>query len=214
MGALFPPWANTAIRVAIGGIVIAGLAVIAAPMIYVRTPLRRGQLDPRQQPVEFDHRHHVRDDGIDCLYCHSEAARSRWAGVPPTELCMGCHSQIWKDSPLLLPVRQSYVTGLPIPWIRIHNVPDFAYFNHAIHTNKGFGCVTCHGRVDQMARVYQVASLSMGWCLDCHRAPEKYIRPLHAITDMEWQPASDAEGQELAAKLNVRQLTHCTTCHR
>jgi hypothetical protein len=214
MAALFPPWTNTAIRIAIGTIVIAGLAGIAAPMIYVRTPYRRGQLDAKEQPVEFDHRHHVRDDGIDCLYCHSSATRSPWAGVPPTELCMGCHSQIWQNSPLLEPVRRSYFTGLPIPWVRVHKVPDFTYFNHAIHVNKGFGCVTCHGRVDQMARVYQVASLSMGWCLDCHRAPERAIRPLDAITDMEWQPASEAEQREIAAKLGVRRLENCSTCHR
>jgi hypothetical protein len=129
---------------------------------------------------------------------------------------MGCHSQIWNDSPKLEPVRASYFSDLPIRWRRVHNVPDFVYFNHAIHVNKGVGCVTCHGRVDRMASVYQSAPLTMQWCLECHRAPERHLRPLFAITNMAWDPGEAGEelGARLATELGVRKLTHCTTCHR
>jgi hypothetical protein len=185
-------------------------------MIFVRTPLRRGQFDPIDQPVEFDHRHHSGDDAIDCQYCHSTAAKSPSAGIPSTDVCMGCHSQVWSKSPLLEPVRRSYFSGSPIPWNRVHDVPDFVYFSHEAHVNHGVGCVSCHGRVDQMARVYQVASLTMGWCLDCHREPENYLRPPDTITRMAWKPNEpQAElGRRLVGELGVRKLMYCTACHR
>ena len=186
MAAVFPPWSNTAFRVAIVAIALGGFSALVAPMIWVRTPWVRAQNEAPNQPVEFDHRHHFRDDGIDCRYCHNTAHRAATAGMPSTDKCMGCHEQIWAQSPLLEMVRRSYFSGAPIRWNRVHQLPGFVYFNHSIHVNKGFGCSTCHGRVDQMAAVYQVANLSMGWCLDCHRHPERFIRPLDQITNMDW----------------------------
>jgi len=216
MASVFPPWSDTALRIAVFATVVSGAAAILGLMVYVRTPWRRSQFEPVDQPVQFDHRHHAQDDGIDCLYCHKGATQSAFAGVPSTELCMGCHSQIWNQSPKLAPVRQSYFSGEPIRWRRVHNVPDFAYFNHAIHVNKGVGCASCHGRVDQMGQVYQVASLTMGWCLDCHRHPEEHLRPLDQITNMAWSAGEDQPriGRYLAQKLGVRSLTNCTACHR
>ena len=212
--ALFPPWTNTATRVVLvvmGG----GLATaLAMPMIYARSPFATGQGDPLLQPVQFDHRHHVRDDGIDCLYCHEGAERSPFAGVPASEVCMGCHNQIWNDSSLLAPVRDSVASGQPIAWQRVHSLPDFVYFDHSIHVTRGIGCVTCHGRVDQMASVYQVHPLTMKWCLDCHRDPAPNLRPRDQITSMTWTASSPELGEELARHYGTRRLTHCSTCHR
>jgi hypothetical protein len=212
MAAVFPRWSNTGCAVAIAAAILGGVAAVAAPMIYVRTDWNTSQTLTRIQPVEFDHRHHVQDDAIDCRFCHNTVDRSATAGMPSTAKCMGCHSQIWNDSPKLELVRASYFSGLPIRWRRVHNVPDFAYFNHASHVTKGVGCVTCHGRVDQMASVVQVVPLTMQWCLECHRAPERHLRPQGAITDMTWEPGET--GAEAAAVPGVRRLTHCTTCHR
>lgn len=192
------------------------MAAILALMIWVRTPWRRDQEQPVDQPVQFDHRHHVQDDGIDCLYCHFTADKAATAGIPSTEKCMGCHSQIWQSSVMLEPVRRSYFSGLPIPWNRVHDLPGFAYFNHAAHTNRGVGCVECHGRVDKMGLVFQVAPLTMSWCLGCHRDPGPRLRPLSKITDMSWDPGPDREriGREIQQQLGVQPLTDCSSCHR
>ncbi len=193
-----------------------GAAAIVAPMIYVRTPWVRHQNEPIDQPVEFDHRHHSQDDGIDCVYCHTSVFRAGTAGIPSTDKCMGCHSQVWSQSVMLEPVRRAYFSGMPIPWNRVHDLPDFVYFNHAIHVNKGVGCSTCHGAVNEMAQVYQVAPLTMGWCLDCHRAPSAHLRPLSRITDMSFRPeAQDASVRaRLASELGVQSLMDCSACHR
>jgi hypothetical protein len=217
MAAVFPPWSNTALRIALVVIALGAAFSILLLMAFVRSPWRRREFAPIDQPVEFDHRHHTQDDAIGCVYCHNTVYRAATAGIPSTNKCMGCHSQIWNQSPLIEPVRRSYFSGMPIPWNRVHKVPDFTYFNHSIHVNKGVGCATCHGRVDQMGRVYQAVSLTMGWCLDCHRAPERYLRPSREITNMAWDPgpARQAEiGAAVAAELGVRRLTHCTACHR
>jgi len=216
MASVFPPWSNTAFKVAIATAALGGFGALAAPMIWARTPWARSQNEVADQPVEFDHRHHSRDDGIDCRYCHNTVDRAATAGVPSTDKCMGCHDQIWSQSPMLEVVRRSYFSGAPIPWNRVHELPGFVYFNHAIHVAKGFGCSTCHGRVDRMAAVYQVATLTMGWCLDCHRDPAQYIRPLGEITNMTWSAASRQPelGRELVGALGVRSLTNCSTCHR
>jgi hypothetical protein len=216
LAAVFPPWSNTAFRLAIATLAIGGFVVLAAPMIWVRTKWARDQWNVVDQPVEFDHRHHARDDGIDCRYCHNTVDRAATAGIPSTEKCMGCHAQIWTQSPMLEVVRRSYFSGAPIPWNRVYQVPGFVYFNHSIHVSKGFGCATCHGRVDEMAAIYQVPTLTMGWCLDCHRNPEEYIRPLDQITNMGWS-AGDRQielGRELVKQRGIRSLTNCTTCHR
>ncbi|EYF06912.1 cytochrome c3 family protein [Chondromyces apiculatus] len=216
MAFLFPPWSNTAVRVALASLLLGGASAVAAPMIYIRSDWSSGESEAQVQPVQFDHRHHYQDDAMDCRYCHNTVEESATAGMPSVGKCMGCHGQIWNDSPQLAPVRESYFSGRPIRWRRVHNVPDFVYFNHAIHVNKGVGCVTCHGRVDQMASVRQSAPLTMQWCLDCHRAPEPHLRPLSAITDMTWSPGGggDEVGRGVAEALNVQHLMHCTTCHR
>lgn len=216
MPAVFPPWSNTATKIAVTAAAAGAFAVLATLMVGARTPWIRGQQLAPDQPVEFDHRHHTRDDGIDCLYCHNTAMSASTAGIPSTDKCMGCHDQIWPQSPMIEILRRSYFTGAPIPWNRVHRVPGFAYFNHSIHTNNGFGCSTCHGRVDRMPAVYQVAPLTMGWCLDCHRNPEKYIRPLDQITNMDWAPGGQQAriGAALVERLHTRKLTDCTTCHR
>lgn len=201
---------------AVGAFTIVG--VPAALLIWVRTPYVTGALDPPDQPVAFDHRHHVRDDGIGCLYCHHDAERSAYAGVPPTELCMGCHGQIWSESPLLEPVRRSFASGLPIPWRRVHVLPDFVFFDHRIHVHRGVGCVSCHGEVDRMARVYQTVPLTMAWCLECHRKPERFLQPPETVADPTWRaPTGEARlalGRELRERLDVNPPTTCSACHR
>jgi hypothetical protein len=215
MAAVFPPWSNAAFRIAIALGAIAVVGVPCALMLYMRTPYATGEHDPIEQPVMFDHRHHVRDNGIDCGYCHATARTSTFAGMPPTERCMGCHGQVWPDSPLLAPVRASFFEERPIVWARVNKLPDFLKFDHSSHVQKGVGCVECHGRVDEMAEVHQVAPLTMGWCIECHRAPEAHLRPLDRITDMTWMPADAREetGRRIASELNVKPNTDCTTCH-
>lgn len=213
---LFPPWSNTVFAIGVGALATAPVAAIAGLMIYVRTPYFTSTGFPVTQPVQFDHRHHVADDGIDCRYCHSSVEKSPNAGIPATSVCMNCHSQIWNQSPLLEPVRASFFTDQPLAFIRVHRVPDFVFFNHSIHVNKGVGCVTCHGRVDQMALATQQQPLSMEWCLDCHRAPERNLRPREEVTHMEWKPEGDPLeiGRRLKNAYNVQSLTDCYTCHR
>jgi hypothetical protein len=174
---------------------------------------------PIEQPVQFSHKHHVGDEGIDCRYCHTSVEDAAFAGIPPTKTCMNCHSQIFANSPYLEPVRESWRTGKPIKWTRVHDLPDFVYFNHSIHVNKGVGCSTCHGRVDQMPLVYQTASLHMEWCLECHREPERFIRPKDQVYDIEWEPPADQleQGRRLLKQYNIlsaRHLTSCSICHR
>ncbi len=172
-----------------------------------------------EQPIPFSHKHHVADDGIDCRYCHTSVETSAFAGIPPTRTCMNCHSLLFADSPFLEPVRASYRTGVPIEWNRVHKLADFVYFDHSIHIAKGIGCATCHGQVDQMPLVRQVASLQMEWCLDCHRQPEKYLRPKDQVFNMSYQPPSNqiALGLQLKQDYHIRsaqELTSCSTCHR
>jgi hypothetical protein len=143
----------------------------------------------REQPVQFSHQHHVGGIGIDCRYCHTSVETAATAGIPPTKTCMNCHSQIWLSSPYLEPVRESWKTNKALRWNRVHDLPDFAYFDHSIHVAKGVGCSTCHGRVDRMPLMWQNASLQMEWCLECHRNPEKFIRPRSEIYTMDWPPA-------------------------
>jgi hypothetical protein len=214
MAALFPPWTNTATHVVLGVVGVGLIGLVLTPMVCARSPYATGAADPILQPIAFDHRHHVRDDGIDCLYCHEGAERAPYAGVPPSERCMGCHNQIWNDSPLIAPLRASVETGQPIHWQRVHSLPDFVYFDHSIHINKGIGCVSCHGKVDDMAAVTQAAPLTMSWCLDCHRDPTPHLRPRDQITSTTWTAASPAETFALARQYGTRSLTHCSTCHR
>ena len=172
-----------------------------------------------EQPVQFSHKHHVAGEGIDCRYCHSSVEESAFANIPSTKTCMNCHSQIWTNAPILEPVRASFRDNKPLRWTRVHDLPDFVYFNHSIHVKQGVGCATCHGRIDEMPLVYQQATLQMSWCLDCHRDPAKYVRPRDQVYNMAWERPADDPG--LGARLvqeykiaSVAQLTNCSTCHR
>jgi hypothetical protein len=214
--ALFNRWTNTVSRLSVVVLFGTPVVLISLLMLWVRTPYGTKQFREVMQPIQFDHRHHVSDEGIECRYCHTTVDKSPSAGIPSTTVCMSCHAQIWSKSPYLQMVREAYFTDRPIQWRRVHNLPDYVYFNHSIHVNKGVGCVTCHGRVDEMPALNQVAPLTMGWCVECHRHPEPNLRPLEEITSMTWKPNGDPEkvGAELAKKYNVHTRTSCTTCHR
>jgi hypothetical protein len=213
---LFRPGANTFAKAS----VIAGLGIALGLGGIVNNIERTSYVTnvnvPRDQPVMFTHKHHVSGVGMDCRYCHTSVEVSSSAGIPPTETCMGCHSQIWSEAPILEPVRESWRSGKSIQWTRVHDLPAFVYFNHSIHVNKGVGCATCHGRVDLMPMVWKENTLLMEWCLDCHRAPEKYIRPKDQVFNMEYKPEGDqaALGAKLVAEYKVRKLTDCSVCHR
>lgn len=198
--------------------------ILAGTAFYVYTQVSRsayitGQYLEKQQPVQFSHKHHAGDDGIDCRYCHTTVETSATAGIPPTQTCMNCHNQLFADSQYLEPVRASFRENKPIQWERVHDLPDYVYFNHSIHIAKGVGCSTCHGRIDQMPAVYQAQTLQMEWCLSCHRQPEKYIRPKNEVFNMDWDPSTlTAEEREvMKADYKIREvevLTSCSTCHR
>jgi hypothetical protein len=170
----------------------------------------------REQPIMFSHKHHVGGLGIHCVYCHSSVEESAFAGIPPTHTCMSCHSQIWVNSPMLEPVRASYRTGESIQWTRVHDLPEFVFFNHSIHVNKGIGCTSCHGNIAAMNLTFKAAPLTMEWCLNCHRQPENYIRPREAIYDPYYQPPPNQLelGKKLVAEYKVQRLLDCYTCHR
>ncbi len=216
MRPLFPPWSDTVFRLGLA-IGVLGIASIPISMIlWVRTPYVTKENDPVDQPLLFDHRHHVRDDGIDCMYCHSNASRSAYAGAPPTSLCMNCHSQIWQRAELLALLRESWFTGQPLRWQRVHQLPEFVYFDHSAHVSHGVGCVECHGRVDLMGQVHAVSPLTMKWCIDCHRDPAPHLRPQSEITDMEWSPDRPPRevGEAIQRQLHVSPPVNCTGCHR
>ncbi len=170
----------------------------------------------KDQPVPFSHKHHVGELGLDCRYCHTAVESAPSAGMPPTQTCMTCHSQIWVNSPMLEPVRASYRDDKSIQWIRVNAVPDFVYFNHSIHVNKGVGCVTCHGPVGDMPLTWRANTLQMGWCLDCHRNPEKFVRPKENVFDIHYTAPANQEalGLKLMKDYKIQSLTNCTTCHR
>ncbi len=220
MTPLFPRWSNNAVRVVLAVAVLLPTAGLTLGMRWVRSPLRTEQNQPVVQPVQFDHRHHVEDVGIDCRYCHQTVEKAASAGMPPASVCMNCHSQVWNKSDKLEPVRSAYFSDTPIPWNRVHRLPDFVYFNHSIHLAKGVGCEVCHGRVDQMPEIAQAQPLTMEFCLDCHRDPDPHLRPKDQLTTMNWQapqaPNEDPQlyGAKLAADYHVHARTSCTTCHR
>jgi hypothetical protein len=219
MPQIFHPSTNVISRVSIFGAVFFGGALLWLGAALNRSSYNTGAFVAHEQPVQFSHKHHVGDDGIDCRYCHTSAESSAFAGIPATRVCMNCHSQIWADSPYLEPVRESWRTGRSLQWRRVHDLPDFVYFDHSIHVNKGVGCATCHGRIDHMPVTHQVASLQMEWCLDCHRAPERVLRPRDRIYDMDWEPPADQRrrGAVLAREYGTPSsgvLTSCSTCHR
>jgi Cytochrome c7 and related cytochrome c len=219
MSQIFHRSTNTLARVTIFGALFIVVGSLFAINEFTRSDYMTHAFVAREQPVQFSHKHHVGDVGLDCRYCHTSVEKAASAGIPPTRICMNCHTQIWKDSPFLEPVRASYRTGKPIHWTRVHHLPDFVYFNHSIHVAKGVGCSTCHGRVDQMPLMMQVNSLQMEWCLECHRNPERVLRPKSEIFNVTWKAPSDQEerGERLAKEYNIQSravLESCSTCHR
>lgn len=218
MRQIFSPGANALAKGTIIGVVLLVAATVVAAYMLVRSSYWTGVSVTVEQPVMFSHEHHVGGLGIGCQYCHASVTQAAYAGIPPTHTCMTCHSQIWTDAPELEPVRESYATGQPIKWNRVNNVGDFVYFNHSIHVQKGVGCATCHGRVDQMALVYKAEPMTMEWCLTCHREPEKFLRPREQVFNMEYQPPTDqlALGAQLVQeyKIDKNRLTNCYICHR
>ena len=194
-----------------------GLGVLFAVLeAYVRAPYVTNVGQPIEQPVPFSHKHHVAGDGIDCRYCHTSVETSSFAGMSSTQTCMNCHAEVWAQSPVLAPVRDSFSSNQPIRWNRVTNLPGFVYFDHSIHLQKGVGCSTCHGRVDQMPLTYKAQSMQMSWCLDCHQQPERYLRPRAEVFNMAWQPPSNQDqlGRDLMAAYHVQSKLSCSTCHR
>jgi hypothetical protein len=200
---------------------LAGLLLLVGGLIFTAIVVARSNYVTRahefvEQPVQFSHRHHVKDDGIDCRYCHTSVETSPFAGIPPTKTCMNCHSQIWAQAPILEPIRASFREDRPVRWIRVHDLPDFVYFNHSIHVKKGMGCETCHGRIDEMPLTLQQNTLQMEWCVNCHRNPENYVRPRSEIYTMGYKPPVPQSmiGPQLVKEYGIRGNTSCSTCHR
>ncbi|HEY2585387.1 MAG TPA: cytochrome c3 family protein [Tepidisphaeraceae bacterium] len=226
MAQLFSPSANTIAK----GSLFAGLfgvATVGLVYWFIETsPYVTWAGIARDQPIPFSHEHHVGGLGIDCRYCHTSVEDSNFAGLPPTKTCMTCHSVIWNNAEMLEPVRRSWRENEPIVWQRVHNLPGYVYFNHSIHVNKGIGCATCHGDVDRMPLMYQNGSLQMAWCLDCHRQPQRFIRPRDEIFNLHYDPAHDPKrpgetqatlGPKLVKEYHIlpsQQMEDCFTCHR
>lgn len=213
MAQIFSQWANEIPRQLLLGLIIFATAAVAGVWYYFSPEYTDVGYAP-EQPVPFSHKLHAGELDFDCQYCHTNVSDSKHANVPATETCMNCHSQIKTDSPRLEKIRDSWETGEAIEWIRVHNLPDYAYFNHAAHVNVGVGCESCHGRIDRMDVVQQVEPLSMSWCLDCHRNPEQYVRPVEEVTTMGYEIVNQIEkGQELVSENNITPPTDCQSCH-
>ncbi|MCE2885618.1 MAG: cytochrome C [Planctomycetaceae bacterium] len=213
---LFPRWSNLLLPT----IILAALTIPLYAVFFVAYGFSPKTLEvgyQPKQPVPFSHALHAGELGMDCRYCHTSVEKAAHASVPPTQTCMNCHTQIRPQSPKLADVRESYETGLPVEWTRIHKLPDFAYFDHSAHVNRGIGCVSCHGRIDNMEVVYQKSPLSMGWCLECHRNPEINLRPTSEITNLSFDSATDqtaADREALKKKYHISPSEDCSTCHR
>jgi menaquinone reductase, multiheme cytochrome c subunit len=212
---VFPRWANKTRDIA--GVVLGIAPLYLTGLIwYGFSPKTTDVGYMPKQPVPYSHALHAGELGIDCRYCHNTVDETAMAAIPATQTCMNCHKNVWAESPKLLPVRESDATGRAVEWKKVHDLPDYVYFNHSAHVTRGVGCVSCHGRIDQMVEVYQQEPLSMGWCLECHRAPEQHLRPPEFATKMDWRPPGDpiAFGKQLREKNNINPPTDCSTCHR
>lgn len=222
MTQLFPPAANSLLKWVLIGTPLCVLGLIGLRILWVRSPWVTGTGRAVEQPLQFSHAHHVGGYGIDCRYCHASVENSAFADIPPTETCMSCHSQIWTNAEILAPVRTGFETGRPLRWFRVNQIPDFTYFNHGIHVQKGVACEVCHGRVDKMPLMAKDHALFMQWCLDCHRNPAPHLRPLDAVFAMGWKPgqadpdSARLRGLEFMRRYDIRtgNLTDCTRCHR
>jgi hypothetical protein len=212
---IFPKWTNRLPVYFVSGAVVILTAVVGIFWFYGSPKYSDVGYRPKQ-PVPYSHKLHAGDLGLDCRYCHSQVETSAAAGVPPTQTCMNCHKLILPESEKLLPVRESWSKRLPIMWVRVHNLPDFVYFDHSVHLNAGVGCASCHGNVAQMDVVMQKEPLSMSWCLDCHRNPDRHLRPREELTNMNWTPP--VEQLELARRIRaekgINPTVDCSGCHR
>src|ERR1035437_88873 len=216
MAQIFHRAANPLSKASIfGGLFIVAVLVYVFDLLYTG-PYVNEESVIREQPVPFSHKHHAKELGIDCRYCHTSAESSSFAGIPSVKTCMSCHSQIWNKSPMLEPIREAYRTGEPIRWVRVNGLPDYVYFDHSIHVAKGVGCTTCHGPMGDMPLSWRQASLQMKWCLECHRKPEDFVRPRQDVFNISWRRPSDqkAQGQKLVQEYHIKKLTDCYTCHR
>ncbi|MFC1555776.1 cytochrome c3 family protein [candidate division KSB1 bacterium] len=215
MSQIFPEWSNEIPKYLFAGVAFILIATAGFIWYYFSPEYTDSGYRP-DQPVKYSHKLHAGDLGIDCRYCHTTVETSPVAAVPPTQTCMNCHKLILPESEKLLPVRESFATGDPIEWIRVHNLPDYAYFNHSAHVESGVGCISCHGNVAEMEIVMQVEPLSMGWCLECHRDPGKNLRPLSEVTNMKWIKTENHD--EFAGRFilehNISPPTDCSGCHR
>lgn len=217
MAQFFPRSSNTIVRVVLLGAALLVAAAASGAFLVFWSPVVTQVGVPIEQPVPFSHQHHVSGLGIDCRYCHASVETSRFAGMPSTETCMTCHSQVWRDAPVLEPVRASWREGKPLRWVRVHDLPDYTYFNHQPHVAKGVACVSCHGAVAEMPLVAKAENLTMRWCLDCHRHPEKGVGPREQIFETTWAATKrgKADGALPAAHHNdATRLMDCSTCHR
>jgi hypothetical protein len=216
MSQIFHRSTNSLARFTIFGAAFVGAGLVLLLLEVNRTPWVTRAYEAREQPVPFSHAHHVGGIGLECRYCHTFVDKAAVAGIPPTKTCMNCHAEIWKDSPTLEPVRASLRTGASIEWTKVHDLPDFVYFDHSAHVNKGVGCSTCHGRVDQMPLTWQEHSLQMEWCLECHREPERFVRPKSEVYNVAYVTPPDQleRGRALVREYGIKTQTSCSTCHR
>jgi hypothetical protein len=219
MPQLFHPSANTLCRLTLFGLLVGPLSLLFLTYLLNRSPFQTQVRVIQAQPVPFPHEHHVQGLGLDCRYCHNSVETSAFAGLPTTHTCMTCHSQIWADAPILKPVRESLRLRQPLAWTRVHDLPDFVYFHHGIHVQKGVACVSCHGHVEQMPLTWKEEPMTMEWCLSCHRNPERHLRPREDVFVMAWKPLAQETsktGPELVREYHVEaeQLTNCSVCHR
>jgi hypothetical protein len=215
MAQVFPEWTN---KLQTYGAIASSIVVVAVIGFfwYYGSPKFTDVGYRPHQPIPYSHKLHADDLGLDCRYCHSTVEESPHANIPPTKTCMNCHQLILPESEKLLPVRESWSTRKPIEWVRVHKLPDYAYFNHSVHLSAGVGCLSCHGNVAEMVEVRQVAPLSMGWCLDCHRNPEPSLRPREELTNMKWTPADDHDefARQVIEEKNIKPPVDCSGCHR
>ena len=216
MAQIFGRSMNWVARLSIVGGVVVGGSFLGILLNINRLDYVSDVNNPKEQPIPFSHKHHITGIGIDCRYCHTTVEETAFAGIPPTETCMTCHSMLWEEAPILEPVRASFRDNEPLQWTRIHDLPDFVYFKHDIHISQGIGCQSCHGQVDQMPLMMKANTLNMEWCLECHRDPAQQIRPRAEVFNMTWRPVDqDVEGPKLVKEYGVRtsQLTDCSICH-
>lgn len=222
MPQLFPRVANALPLLTLAGVAVGGVAVILLVWYYFSPEFYEVGYQP-EQPVEYSHAFHAGQLGMDCRYCHNHVEQSPHANVPPTQTCMNCHSQVATGSAKLLPVRESWATGVPLQWVKVNHIPDYVQFSHAAHVNVGVGCESCHGRIDQMEVVEQVSPMSMGWCLDCHRAPEQHLRDPALVTtmglaqqvradDASFDDYVEANRARIAAE-GIQPPQNCSACH-